>query len=136
MKRWYRRPVAVAISLLVLIGLAGGGVLWRRRPPPLPDRPLRIGFLHDPPYMQWGPDGHAVGLSVEVISEAARRIHLPLEWVYTNGRLEGPFHDGTIDLWPALTILPARQGKIYFSDPWLIADLYIVVRGAGPKPGA
>jgi len=76
MKRWYRRPVAVAISLLVLIGLAGGGVLWRRRPPPLPDRPLRIGFLHDPPYMQWGPDGHAVGLSVEVISEAARRIHL------------------------------------------------------------
>ena len=98
MRRWYRRPIAVALSLLVLVGLAGGGVLWRRRPPPLPDRPLRIGFLHDPPYMQWGPDGHPVGLSVEVISEAARRIHLPLEWVYTNGLVEGPFRDGTIDL--------------------------------------
>ncbi len=130
-----RRPVAVALSLLVLAALSAGGVLWWRRPPPLPDRPLRIGFLHDPPYMQWGPDGHPVGLSVEVISEAARRIHLPLEWVYTNGLVEGPFREGTIDLWPALTILPARQGKIYFSDPWLIADLYIVVRGAGPKPG-
>jgi two-component system, cell cycle sensor histidine kinase and response regulator CckA len=133
--RWHRRPVTVALSLLVLIGLSVGGALWWRRPPPLPDRPLRIGFLHDPPYMQWGPDGRPSGLSVEVISEAARRIHLPLQWVYTNGLVEGPFSDGTVDLWPALTILPSRQGKIYFSDPWLIADLYIVVRGAGPKPG-
>ena len=110
----------------------GGGVMWRRFLPPLPDRPLRIGFLHHPPYMQWGPDGLPAGLSVEVISEAARRVHLPLEWVYTNGDVEGPFRDGTIDLWPALTILPAR--RIYFSDPWLTADLYIVVRGGGPKP--
>jgi hypothetical protein len=64
---------AAFLGLLVLVGVAGAGMMWRRRPPPLPDRPLRIGFLHDPPYMQWGPDGHPVGLSVEVISEAARK---------------------------------------------------------------
>jgi signal transduction histidine kinase/ActR/RegA family two-component response regulator len=131
-----RRPVAVAVSLLLAVGLLVGGVWWSRRPPPLPNRPLRIGFLHDPPYMQWGPDGRPAGLAVEVISAAARRINLPLEWVYTNGLVDEPFRDGSIDLWPEMTVLPTREGKIYFSDPWLIANLYIVVRGAGDKPGA
>ena len=57
-----------------------------------------------------GDDGSARGLSVDVLSEAARRAGVALEWI----RIAPPrdadsaLRDGIVDLWPALTILPAR----------------------------
>lgn len=130
-----RRTWTIALLLLVSVGALGGLAWWRQRPPALPNRPLRIGFLHDPPYMQQDPDGRPTGLSVEVIAEAARRQHIPLEWVYQPDNVISSLRDGSVDLWPALTIIPPRQEFLYFSDPWLVADLYVVVRDGRPAPG-
>ncbi len=129
------RRTWIAAVVLVAAATAIGGLVWRLRAPALPDRPLRIGFIHDPPYMQKDPDGRPMGLSVAVISEAARRQHIALEWIYWPDNVIESLRTGAVDLWPALTIIPPRQEVLYFSDPWLVADVYVVVPDGQPMPG-
>ena len=128
-----RRRTWIAALAVVAAG-AIAGLAWWQQPPALPDRPLRIGFIHDPPYMEKDPDGHPTGLSIAVISEAARRQHIPLEWVYWPDNVIESLRTGAVDLWPALTIIPPRQEFLYLSDPWLVADLYVFVRDGQPVP--
>ncbi|MGA3189695.1 MAG: ATP-binding protein [Bryobacteraceae bacterium] len=89
-------------------------------------RPFRIGFQQSPPYQFVTPDGLPVGPAIDVIREAARRGHIPLEWVL---RPEGPdpsFRNGTVDLWPLLGDIPYRKKTIYISDPWTINSYWMV----------
>ena len=122
------------LASVATLGVAAalGWWMWQR-PRVMPTSPVRIGYVHDPPYMFQAPDGRPRGLSVEVVAEAARRAAIPLEWVFATH-----FHDdlrnGSVDLWPALTILPERQAYFHFSDPWMRTNLYLVVRGNGPMP--
>jgi signal transduction histidine kinase/CheY-like chemotaxis protein len=89
-------------------------------------RPFRIGFQQSPPYQFVTADGLPAGPAVDVIREAARRGHIPLEWVL---RPEGPdpsFRNGTVDLWPLLGDLPYRKKTIHISDPWTISSFWMV----------
>jgi signal transduction histidine kinase/CheY-like chemotaxis protein len=131
-RRW-RRTIGAALAAVVV---AAGAWWWADAARTVSPGPYRIGYVHDPPYMFTGPDGVPRGLSVEVAREAARRAGLRLEWLRVDpaSNADTALLDGTVDLWPALTVLPHREKTFFFTDPWLRTDVYMVVRGDGPAP--
>jgi signal transduction histidine kinase len=134
MLRGRSRAVVVAIGI-ALLGVIGW-VRWSQRRPPIPRRTLLIGFDHNPPYQVRQASGPPTGLVVETVAEAARRAGLPLEWREIPGGPEQALAAGTgsVDLWPLVTDLPERHGKLYISAPWLQSQHVLVLRGAQPMP--
>ena len=128
--RWGFRVVAA------LAVLAAGGMWWASvRRPPIPHRVLRIGFQHNPPYQVREADGSPSGLVIATVAEAARRARLVLEWKEIPAGPDGSLSDGSVDLWPLVTDLPERRGKIYLSAPWLESQHVLVLRDGRALPG-
>src|ERR1043165_4633854 len=97
-KRW--GPV-----LVLVIGGALSCWYFTTRLPPIPQRPLRIGFEPNPPF-QIRTDGGFGGLAIEIVNEAARRQGIRLQWVETGTSSDEAFQKGLVDLWPLMTDLP------------------------------
>src|SRR5690242_2792746 len=99
------------LRLRILVGVctllvAAGAAAWLARST-TPSRVLRIGINHDPPQMFLGANGRPQGLVVDVIASAARRAGLAVEWHRIQGQsADRALRDGTVDLWPSLTMLP------------------------------
>ncbi|BCS35380.1 hypothetical protein TBR22_A46070 [Luteitalea sp. TBR-22] len=125
---------------LLLCGLALaaaiGGAAWVRGPAPPAGAPVRAGYLHDPPYMFRAPDGTAAGLDIDVLDEAARRARIELTWNYVerDGDPDVALAEGTIDVWPALTVLEHRRRRLHLTAPWLRTEVLLVVRDGGARP--
>src|ERR1035441_6237263 len=99
------------------------------------DRVYRIGVGDDPPLHAVTPDGRPEGLAVDVISEAARRARIRLEWVYAPEGPDAALASHRVDLWPVLTIRPAREGKVHIGAPWLNNEYLLVSKNAlDPDP--
>ena len=113
---WLRRGTAIFVAAAVVAGLA----LWyfTIRLPPIPQRPLRIGFEPNPP-MQIRTDSGFAGLAVETVNEAAKRAGVQLQWVETGTSSDEAFQKGLVDLWPLMADLPDRRKRIHFTRPWL-----------------
>src|SRR5436190_10799411 len=107
-KKWRAASIAGVLALLF--------ALWFFAPstPPLPQRPLRIGFEFNPPVQTRTAAGFS-GLSVETVSEAARRAGIQLEWVETGTSSEEALRKGLVDLWPLMVDLPDRRKYVYFA---------------------
>src|SRR5579872_7147273 len=73
---------SLALGTLLLAGIAYG-----IRPGADTTRLYKIGFRNTPPYHFRTPDGRPSGTTVDLISAAAARLHVRLEWVYS---AEGP----------------------------------------------
>jgi signal transduction histidine kinase len=117
-------PIVLAFLTCLVLGIWPLTV-WLRNPAHA-NRPFRIGYQFSPPYQMLATDGSPTGPAVEVIKEAARRRHIPLEWVF---RPEGPdpsFLKGNVDLWPMIANIPYRRKTIYVSDPWTINTFWMV----------
>ena len=127
------RFFAGAVTVAVLAS-AWAWWAWTRRPP-IPNRTLRIGFQHNPPYQVRLPGGAPAGLAVETVAEAARRAGLSLEWKDAAAGPDEALANESVDLWPLVTDLPERRGKIYVSEPWLLAQHVLVLRDGRPLPG-
>ncbi len=82
-------------------------------------RTIKIGFQNSLPYHY--PDGHgkATGPAVDIVQDAARRIHINLEWVYSTQGPEAALSSGAVDLWPVLGDLPERRRYLHITAPWL-----------------
>jgi PAS domain S-box-containing protein len=124
------------VTLAVTIVAVGAGFAWwvTERRPPLPNRTLRIGFDHNPPYQVRRTQGPPTGLVIDTVAEAAHRAHLSLEWIE---RPEGPekaLQSGSIDLWPLVTDLPHRRKLLYISAPWLQSQHVLVLRSGKVTP--
>src|SRR5262249_38881660 len=104
--RWFRRTNAI----LVAAGITGGLAFWHfaNRFPPIPQRPLLIGFEHTPPF-QIHTDSGLGGLAIETIDEAAKRAGVRLQWVETGTSSDEAFQKGLVDLWPLMADLPERR---------------------------
>ena len=113
---------------LILIGLCCAFVLAVLLPR-TPDRKVyRIGWEDDPPDEVVGPNGTPTGLAVEVVNEAARRRSIQLQWVRRDESSEAALRSGQVDLWPLMTITPARQKVLHFSTPYLESVVCLLVR--------
>jgi len=89
-------------------------------------RPLRIGLVQSPPYEVVNADGSVSGLAVEVVSEAARRRGIPLEWVFAPEGPEVALPSGKLDLWAILSDTPERRKLFYLTTPWLVNEFCLI----------
>ena len=89
-------------------------------------RPFRIGFQQAPPYQYVPANGPPKGPAIEIITEAARRRHIPLEWVAAPEGPEPNLTSGKVDLWPLIGDLPERRKFLYISAPWVTISFWMV----------
>ncbi|HEY3443972.1 MAG TPA: ATP-binding protein [Paludibaculum sp.] len=126
-----RRPLLFVLALVCVAGIAGlSWVLTERRA--VRQRTYRVGVDHAPPYNILAPGKPPSGLAVEVISEAARRQEIKLQFVETTLPVDDAFRQGLVDLWPAATDTPERRKWLHAADPWLANRLCIVSRTSDP----
>ncbi len=107
-------------SLVLLIVCVSTG-LWiscGRVAPPA--RAIRVGVDQAPPYQSIRPDGSAEGFAIDVVSEAARRLGIPVEFVPVTGALpDQAITRGTVDLWAAAGVPEDRRQSVHITEPWL-----------------
>src|SRR6476660_4041554 len=103
------------------------------RLPPVPHRPLFIGFEPNPPMQIRTATGFA-GLAVETINEAAKRAGVQLKWVETGTSSDEAFQKGLVDLWPLMADLPDRRKRIHITRPWLHSSHALLLQAGSASP--
>ena len=125
-----RSVTGIALGLVVvnLIACAPRRPAPPPGPPPLP--PLRVAVPQDTPPYAFSRERQLVGLEVDFARELAASLHRPLELVEVEwGDVLQSLLGGNTDVIMAgMTITPARQVAIAFSDPYLRSGLLAVVR--------
>jgi len=119
--------------------IAGGGVaarfMTRLRDPALASKPFRIGFQSSPPNQIVTPDGRPTGPAIDIVTEACRRRHIPIQWVYAPDGPDAPLVSGKVDLWPLMVITPDRLKKMHISRPWITNSFWLVCLASKPVSG-
>ncbi|HLX43831.1 MAG TPA: histidine kinase dimerization/phospho-acceptor domain-containing protein, partial [Bryobacteraceae bacterium] len=126
--RWRREHRILSYSILagvVVLAVILGTYLWAWHPPI--ERTLTVGFQYSPPYHFPDADGNPAGPAVDVFREAARRLHLRIQWVYSPQGPEKALGSGTVDLWPITGDVPERRKFLYVSAPWMKMTYVVMV---------
>src|SRR5450432_1409249 len=69
----------------------------------------RVGVDDLRPYQFFSPDGSADGFAVQVLTEAARRSGIWLQFVHAPEGADAALKAGKVDLWPRLRDTPERR---------------------------
>ncbi len=122
-------------GLLTRLGLLGTFAVlthctWVR---PVEQRIYRIGVDNAPPYQRWAPGEGAQGYSVEVLSEAARRKGIQLEWLNLPLGPKHSFDNGLVDLWPLISVRAGTEWGYRMGNPWM-QNYYAIVYRAPAEP--
>ncbi|MDQ8204419.1 ATP-binding protein [Pelagicoccus sp. SDUM812003] len=80
-------------------------------------QPIRIGYQQSPPYQIIASDGSLGGVGLDIVAEAARRLGIELEWVYSPLAPDVHLPRGDVDMWPIVTDLPHRRDDFYITKP-------------------
>jgi signal transduction histidine kinase/DNA-binding response OmpR family regulator len=121
-----RRLGLPGVAILATLLTAGWLIERHSVEPQRATTPFRVGFEYSPPHQFISEDGRPEGPAIEVITEAARRRHIPIQWVYEPKGPEPALTSGKADLWPIVADLPERHKFMYISDPWLASSIYMV----------
>ena len=120
---WRLQALLVLLPFLVL----GAWILRTRiQDPTRAIEPFRMGFRSSSSNMFVTTDGQPSGPTFDIVSEAARRAHIPLKWVLAAAGADDGFRDQTIDLWPQFGRVPDHDNQFYVSDPWTIRSYWLV----------
>jgi signal transduction histidine kinase/CheY-like chemotaxis protein len=122
--------------LLVLCLSVWQAVVYLRGGTVIRGREYTIGYNSNPPLQIRTREGEAKGFAVEVVSAAARRLGIRLRWVYDPTSTGEKLRNGEVDLWPLYADLPERRSFAYVSDPWMISDNFLLMRGSEGKQPA
>jgi signal transduction histidine kinase/CheY-like chemotaxis protein len=97
----------------------------------------KIGFHQTEPFIFKGPNGVAAGFGKDVMTEAASRARIRLEWVFVPQGASAAFQDGSIDLFPRSSDVPGLARAPYISVPWFETFYGIVLKApqGAPPPG-
>lgn len=127
MTRHIKSRSLLALTVGVCLGLPAlvfRNELSRRRT--VFDRTYRVGADHSPPYTLLGPDGSIKGLAVDILSEAARRRGIRLQWVPVTTTIDEAISRGVVDIWSSTAIIPARQATFHVTSEWLRTAICLV----------
>jgi len=130
MKLSFKRRQARYLAGISLVGLATIYLFWAYAWRRAEGRVYRIGWEHAPPFMQAGENGQPTGLTIDLVRQAAQRRGIKLEWVLRPESSEASLRNGSVDLWPLITVTEERKQFIHFSDPYLQHDHFLLVRSA------
>jgi signal transduction histidine kinase/CheY-like chemotaxis protein len=122
----HKNRFRITLGSFICLGLGLWPLMSWLGDPGRATRPFRIGYQSSPPYQIVASDGSPTGPAVDLVKEAARRRHIPLEWVL---RPEGPdpsFRQRNVDLWPMLGRFPYRKKTVHISEPWTITSFWMV----------
>ncbi len=102
--------------------------MWdlRQEDPARAKTPFRIGFQSAPPDQLVSAEGNPTGPAIDIISEACRRLRIPVTWVYAPEGPEPALMAGRVDLWPLMGDLPERRKFLHLSDPWIARSFWMV----------
>ncbi|HTD21613.1 MAG TPA: ATP-binding protein [Terriglobales bacterium] len=113
-------------GLVIIVGAAAWWINERRLDPARASKPFRVGYQQAPPYQYLAADGSPAGPAIEIFTEAARRRHIPIEWVHAPEGPEPNLISGKVDLWPLIGDLPERRKFLYISDPWINLSFWMI----------
>ncbi|MCL4840851.1 MAG: response regulator [Bryobacteraceae bacterium] len=91
-------------------------------------RVFRMGYEHSPPVQLVDSDGQIRGPVHEVLSEAAARRGIQLEWVHAPEGPDRALASGKVDLWPLMADIPERRGIVTITGPYLRTRWWLVSR--------
>ena len=117
-RRARNRGVGLPSVIVSLVLIAGGLILLNWYTNRVPNRVYRIGADNAPPYYITAADGSVHGFAVDVLTEAARRRGIRLQWVVASDPTTA-LTRGEVDLWPLLAPSPERLKHWHFTEPWL-----------------
>src|SRR6185437_6104464 len=121
------RAVVACFALLPLVGCLGRHA----------ETTVRFGADQAPPYTLVGSDGRVSGLSVDIISEAARRRGIKVIWVpVRQGSVEQALQSKLVDAWGAFSRTPDREKYLHFTQPWIEATYSLLSRRDNNRPDA
>jgi signal transduction histidine kinase/CheY-like chemotaxis protein len=130
--RHSRSAVAGGISCLIL--LAAAAYLEFRGGTVSHSRVYKIGYDHNPPYQIVPSAGRdRGGFAVETVDRAAQRAGIKLLWLPQSSFKAEAFRSRSLDLWPLMADLPERRAFAYITDPWIMSDAYLIVRGTSDR---
>ncbi len=112
------RTQAWLLALIAIVAIGAGWWSLRLTQVARAGRPFRIGFESSPPQQQITPDGKPFGPAIEILTAAARRRGIPIEWVRCTDGPDNSLRSGFVDLWPIITDRPARHAYLYITKPW------------------
>ena len=73
--------------------------------------------------------------AVEIVSDAARRAGIELDWVETGTSSDEAFRKGMVDLWPLMVDLPDRRKFVHFAPPYMHSSHVLALLEGTPAPG-
>jgi signal transduction histidine kinase/ActR/RegA family two-component response regulator len=100
---------------------------------PPDQRVYRIGVDSAAPYHFWVPGVGPQGYSIDVLTEAARRKGLRLEWVSFPKGPQVAFKTQQVDLWPLVSVRAGNEWGVQMGKPWL-QNYYSIVHRAPNEP--
>ena len=127
MPKW-KRAIVIAGSLV-----AGAAIWWfYLRAPDFGHRTYRIGWFVSPPFAVRGADGDPTGIAIDLVNQAARRRGIALQWIFWKQSSEAALISKSVDLWPLITVTPARLKVLHISEPYLQHEHCLLVRDDTP----
>ncbi len=93
-----------------------------------------IGYHQTEPFISKGPDGTPVGFGKDVLTEAARRAGVRLNWVFIPQGANAAFTDGAIDIFPRSSDVAGLARAPYITGPWFETFYGVVERAPGGAP--
>jgi diguanylate cyclase (GGDEF)-like protein/PAS domain S-box-containing protein len=96
---------------------------------------LRVGAAEFAPYVMLAPDGKVSGLAVDVLNEAARRSGIKLNYVRVDDDIDLALASGKIDIFPLLTLTPARVRDFRASQSWWSNEISLLSLDSAPVHG-
>jgi len=108
----------IMIGAGVVLAVTAGVAAWRLHVYQPPERVLRIGTWPGSPFETIRPDGTMTGLGPDVVSEAARRLGIRLQWVIPKQGPEELLPGGALELWGSMSVTPQRLAAFFLTRPW------------------
>jgi diguanylate cyclase (GGDEF)-like protein len=115
--KWLQRDrlrLSIGLAAVIILACVSTGAHSGAATPTV----WRVAYNDYPPYVSPGPDGIPIGFAAEIFTAAARKAHVEFRWVEIPGGADKAFAAGTADVYPLMTINPARESEFYMSLPW------------------